>query len=275
MSIEVLEKTVPDHNPFIETAETESYIDGIPALEKPEPDNLGSSLCAEEGATTPGDTEDAIETGIGNKSLYELTNVVLVAEYEKDTEPPTASLSIKPETFWEDVTMLVKRIAQKEAYAHSGYKGHEDFAGHTLEKLLIKEATCRRILAEQGPKNLSNYIYRILKNNVTDDYRRSNIVRIESSDDMTTYNCTEAGPDETVVNLALDGLRQAIDKSGCPEIFLTAVMLCDVEGYSYDEIAKIMGCQIGTVRSRIHRGRAILRNSPSMFALLEARQNGS
>jgi RNA polymerase sigma-70 factor (ECF subfamily) len=44
-----------------------------------------------------------------------------------------------------------------------------------------------------------------------------------------------------------------------PKDFRTAVMLCDVEGLSYEEIAKAMGTSIGTVRSRIHRGRLMLR----------------
>ena len=38
-------------------------------------------------------------------------------------------------------------------------------------------------------------------------------------------------------------------------------MLCDVEGLSYEEIAEILGAKLGTVRSRIHRGRAMLRKA--------------
>ena len=46
-----------------------------------------------------------------------------------------------------------------------------------------------------------------------------------------------------------------------PVAFRKAVWLCDVEDRSYEEIAEIMSCSIGTVRSRIHRGRALLRKA--------------
>ena len=46
-----------------------------------------------------------------------------------------------------------------------------------------------------------------------------------------------------------------------PPDFRAAVVLCDVEGLSYEEIAEILGAKLGTVRSRIHRGRALLRKA--------------
>ena len=46
-----------------------------------------------------------------------------------------------------------------------------------------------------------------------------------------------------------------------PESFRMAVLLCDVEGHSYEEIATLMNSSLGTVRSRIHRGRALLRRA--------------
>jgi RNA polymerase sigma-70 factor (ECF subfamily) len=45
-----------------------------------------------------------------------------------------------------------------------------------------------------------------------------------------------------------------------PEDFRMAVVLCDLEGYSYEEIAHTLRCPVGTVRSRIHRGRSMLAN---------------
>ncbi|WP_369008887.1 sigma factor-like helix-turn-helix DNA-binding protein, partial [Raoultella terrigena] len=46
-----------------------------------------------------------------------------------------------------------------------------------------------------------------------------------------------------------------------PPDFRAAVVLCDVEGLSYEEIAGILDAKLGTVRSRIHRGRAMLRTA--------------
>ncbi len=60
-------------------------------------------------------------------------------------------------------------------------------------------------------------------------------------------------------------MRQDIEKAllALPEEFRSAVVLCDVEEMSYAEIAQVLDIPIGTVRSRIHRGRAILRRSLS------------
>jgi RNA polymerase sigma-70 factor (ECF subfamily) len=54
-----------------------------------------------------------------------------------------------------------------------------------------------------------------------------------------------------------EDLQRALD--ALPEVFRQAVVLRDVEDFSYDEIAKILDVPIGTVMSRIHRGRAQLR----------------
>ena len=52
-----------------------------------------------------------------------------------------------------------------------------------------------------------------------------------------------------------------------PAEFKLAVVLCDVEEFSYEEIAEIMGCPIGTVMSRLHRGRKLLQKSLYSHAL--------
>jgi RNA polymerase sigma-70 factor (ECF subfamily) len=54
-------------------------------------------------------------------------------------------------------------------------------------------------------------------------------------------------------------IQKALD--GLPPDYRAAVALCDVEGFSYDRIAEIMDCPLGTVRSRIHQGRALFRKA--------------
>jgi RNA polymerase sigma-70 factor, ECF subfamily len=56
-----------------------------------------------------------------------------------------------------------------------------------------------------------------------------------------------------------EDIRRALD--GLPEVFRTALVLRDIQDFSYDEIAHIVGVPIGTVMSRIHRGRALMRRS--------------
>ena len=73
-----------------------------------------------------------------------------------------------------------------------------------------------------------------------------------------------ANPERNLMDTVMDE-RLQVALAALPEAFRTAVMLCDVEGKSYEEIAQAMGSSIGTVRSRIHRGRTMLRrlmNSP-------------
>jgi len=69
------------------------------------------------------------------------------------------------------------------------------------------------------------------------------------------------GPDPSVKcldNLLKDDITSAIDN--LPEEFKDAVVLCDVQGFSYNDIASILEIPVGTVRSRIHRGRLLLRH---------------
>ncbi len=61
-----------------------------------------------------------------------------------------------------------------------------------------------------------------------------------------------------------EDVLEAIEK--VPEIFREIVVLCDVEGFSYKEISSIMEIPIGTVMSRLHRGRKILRNELALYA---------
>src|SRR6202041_1567600 len=60
-------------------------------------------------------------------------------------------------------------------------------------------------------------------------------------------------------------IQKALD--ALPAEFRLAVVLCDVEEFSYEEIAKIMGCPIGTVMSRLHRGRKLLQRALYNHAL--------
>jgi len=70
----------------------------------------------------------------------------------------------------------------------------------------------------------------------------------------------EANPERSLIDQVMDeNLQNALN--ALPDSFRAAVLLCDVEGRSYEEIARIMHSSIGTVRSRIHRGRTLLRRA--------------
>jgi len=70
----------------------------------------------------------------------------------------------------------------------------------------------------------------------------------------------ESGPEQTFDEMHLDPeIQRALDEM--PADFRVAVVLCDLEQLSYEEIAATLGIKVGTVRSRIHRGRVLLRQA--------------
>lgn len=109
----------------------------------------------------------------------------------------------------------------------------------------------------------ANWLYRIIVNLHIDELRRRPKAWIDSVEDMPAlaelpdFN---SDPADLVLSQEIDSrLQKAL--SLLPKEFRMAVILCDIEGLSYEEIAVVMGCSIGTVRSRIHRGRNQLRRS--------------
>jgi RNA polymerase sigma-70 factor (ECF subfamily) len=66
-------------------------------------------------------------------------------------------------------------------------------------------------------------------------------------------------PDELIRRESLDILQSALQR--VPPLYKSAVVLCDIEGLSYEEIARVTDVPVGTVRSRIHQGRLLLRRA--------------
>lgn len=116
-----------------------------------------------------------------------------------------------------------------------------------------------RSLNNYSAGTFEGWLHRITTNLFLDMVRRRAKIRMEALD--TGYERLGGDAPDPQQSFDAQGLtqdlQQALD-SLAPE-FRAAVVLCDVEGFTYEEVAATMGVKLGTVRSRIHRGRAGLR----------------
>ncbi|MGA7098340.1 MAG: sigma-70 family RNA polymerase sigma factor [Acidimicrobiia bacterium] len=126
--------------------------------------------------------------------------------------------------------------------------------------------------------NLKAWLYRILTNTYINRYRkesrRPSEVDLGTVEDLYLYR--RIGSEEsaeaarTTEDKVLDGLVESDIKKAVedlPENFRIPVLLADMEGFSYKEIAEILDIPIGTVMSRLHRGRKAMQKSLWEFAM--------
>ncbi len=133
-----------------------------------------------------------------------------------------------------------------------------------------------RSLDSYTPGTFEGWLHRITTNLFLDGARRKQRIRFDSLSDERAARLTSAtpAPDLALADRTFDDDIE-IALATLPPDFRAAVVLCDVEGLSYEEISEIMGAKLGTVRSRIHRGRAMLRAALEHRAPGEGRQRYS
>ncbi|RMB59036.1 sigma-70 family RNA polymerase sigma factor [Tessaracoccus antarcticus] len=154
---------------------------------------------------------------------------------------------------------------------------------------VVQEAYAKAFAAQSTftpGTNLKAWLYRILTNTYINTYRKAQRSPRTSFDgDVEDWHLARAAShdSEGLRSAEMEALDQTPDKtvadamSGLPENFRMAVYLSDVEGFSYKEIAEIMGTPIGTVMSRLNRGRALLRDALADYAAergISRRQRG-
>ena len=119
-----------------------------------------------------------------------------------------------------------------------------------------------RSLDRYTPGTFEGWLHRITTNLFLDQARRKAKIRFDAFADGAEIAIPSraATPDSTVLDRGFDDDVEEALLALAPD-FRAAVVLCDIEGLTYEEIAEVLDLKLGTVRSRIHRGRAMLRKA--------------
>jgi RNA polymerase sigma factor (sigma-70 family) len=154
---------------------------------------------------------------------------------------------------WDTIVRIHSARVYRLAYRLTG--NHHDAEDLTQEVFV----RVFRSLATYTPGTFEGWLHRITTNLFLDGARRRQRIRFEGlGDDLAHRIRSDESPAQAWDDSHLDGDIQAA-LLALPPDYRAAVVLCDIEGFSYEEIAATMGVKLGTVRSRIHRGRAQLR----------------
>jgi RNA polymerase sigma-70 factor, ECF subfamily len=164
--------------------------------------------------------------------------------------PPTPD----PRPSWDEVA---DRYGDKVYAIAYSLTGNPDDAADLAQDVFVR---VYRNLDRYEPGTFDGWLYRITKNLFLDTVRRRSRIRMEPlpEEEWRTPASDEPGPADVVERRTLEArLETGLAELG--DDFRLAVVLCDIEGLSYEEIAAATGWPLGTVRSRIHRGRKQLR----------------
>lgn len=175
----------------------------------------------------------------------------------------TGSAGLMPS--WDELVREHADRVYRLAYRLSGNQHDaEDLTQETFIRVF-------RSLSSYKPGTFEGWLHRITTNLFLDMVRRRGKIRMEAlPDDYDRVPADTPDPQQIYAEANLDAdLQSALDALS-PE-FRAAVVLCDIEGLSYEEIAATLGVKLGTVRSRIHRGRQAIRDHLAGSGHLDSR----
>lgn len=154
---------------------------------------------------------------------------------------------------WEEVAQRYGSKIYTFAYRLTGDR-HD--ALDLSQEVLLR---VRKGLRSYRPGSFEGWLWRITHNAFIDETRRRNRRKtvVLEDDDRGVFGTTPSADEALAEHRLSDEIQDAL--LALPHEFREAVVLCDVVGLSYDEIAAAVEVPVGTVRSRIHRGRRMLR----------------
>jgi RNA polymerase sigma-70 factor (ECF subfamily) len=183
-------------------------------------------------------------------------------------------------------TMSVNQSPKSALFEEQAMEHIDKLYAHAMRKTgnsadandLVQETYLKAFAAfdqfEQGT-NIKAWLHRILENTYINQYRKlqkqpfySPLEELEDwqlgDAESRTASSNRSAEAEAIDHLAASEVKDALQS--IPEDFRIAVYLVDVEGYSYQEVAEIMQTPTGTVMSRLHRGRRLLREQLTEYA---------
>lgn len=200
-----------------------------------------------------GEPKSVTDTADHSRSAESTTTATFAttASFGKEGDSPAWT----PPT-WEEIVSTHSTRVYRLAYRLTGNQ-------HDAEDL-TQEVFVRvfRSLSTYTPGTFEGWLHRITTNLFLDMVRRRQRIRFDAlgEDAAERLPSREPSPQQHFNDTHFDAdVQQALDTLA-PE-FRAAVVLCDIEGLSYEEIAATLGVKLGTVRSRIHRGRSHLRKA--------------
>ncbi len=149
----------------------------------------------------------------------------------------------------------------------------EDDAHDLVQDTYLK--AFRFVDSFQEGTNAKAWLFRILKNSFINDYRKKNKQpsKVDYQEVEQAYNSEEDAPQTSnTTDLRVEVLQDMIGDEVATALnslaidFRTVIILCDIEGFTYEEMSKILDIPIGTVRSRLHRARQILKEKLKSYA---------
>jgi len=171
---------------------------------------------------------------------------------------------------WEDIVRDHSARVYRLSYRLTGNQHDAEDLTHDVFVRVF------RSLQTYRPGTFEGWLHRITTNLFLDRARRRQRIRFDalSEDAAARIRSTTPGPEEAFAASHLDDdVQRALDALA-PQ-FRAAVVLSDIEGFTYEEVSQTLGIKLGTVRSRIHRGRSQLRQAVAHRAPQRAQRPGA